>query len=128
MNTVRLRTYTIQKDVESVPGADEAFGGIRATIDAVRRVSASADLTSTLIVDQNLEARGDVRGDWLNSLTVAIYEGLALKTSVQLLYDREPALVRVPLIDGAGTPTGQDVLVPGEKIDSVVTLTLVIKL
>lgn len=121
-------TYTIQRDVQPVPGADEGFAGIRATFDASRRISANADLTSTLILDENLESTSDVRGDWVNSLAVAISEGLALKASLQLLYDSEPAFVRVPLVDGSGAPTGQDVLAPGERLDSVVTLTLVIKL
>jgi hypothetical protein len=34
----------------------------------------------------------------------------------------------VPLFDGGGTPTGTDVLTPGDKVDHIVTLTLVIKL
>ncbi|MCZ6795392.1 MAG: DUF481 domain-containing protein [Planctomycetota bacterium] len=121
-------TYTIQKDVEPEPGRDDAFGGLRVTIDAIRRISASTDFSSTLIADESLEATGDFRADWVNSLVVAISEGLALKTSLQLLFDNEPALVRVPLVDAGGVPTGTDVLTPGEKIDSVLTLTLVIKL
>lgn len=121
-------TYTIQKDVEPEPGADDAFGGLRITLDATRRLSTSAELASTLIADENLEERGDFRADWVSSLSVAISEGLALKTSVQILYDSEPAFIRVPLIDGTGTPTGVNVRTPGEKVDSVLTLTLVIEL
>ncbi len=121
-------TYTIQKDVEPEPGADDAFGGARVTIEATRRVSATTDLATTLVADQNLEESGDFRADWLSSLAVAISEGLALKTSLQILFDSQPSLLRVPLVDGAGATTGQDVLTPGRRIDSVVTLTLVIKL
>jgi hypothetical protein len=61
-------------------------------------------------------------------VAVAISEGLALKTSLQLLYDHEPAFVRVSLLDGSGNPTGTNVATQGEKIDSVLTFTLVIKL
>ena len=121
-------TYTIQKDVEPEPGADDAFAGVRVTLDAMRALSSSADLSSTLIIDQNVEEGGDVRADWVNSLAVSISEGLALKTSLQLLYDRDPSFIGVPLVDGAGTPTGVTVRTPGEKLDSVLTLTLVIKL
>jgi len=121
-------TYTIQKDVDPVPGADDAFGGLRVTVEAVRQVSASAELASTLIADENLEERGDFRADWVSSLSVAISEGLALKTSVQILFDSEPAAIGVPLVDGTGAPTGIDVRTPGEKVDSVLTLALVIKL
>lgn len=121
-------TYTIQKDVDPVPGADDSYGGLRATIDATRRLSESTDLASILIADENLEERGDLRVDWSTSIAVAISQGLALKTSYQVLFDSEPAFIRVPLVDGAGTPTGGNVLTPGEKVDTVMTVALVIKL
>mgnify|MGYP003395156430 CR=1 FL=1 len=98
------------------------------TIDAARRLTASADYASTLIVDENLETTADLRADWINSLTVSISEGLALKTSLQLLYDAEPAFLTVPLLDGLGVPTGTNVPARGDEIDSVATLTLVIRL
>jgi hypothetical protein len=69
-----------------------------------------------------------MRADWINSLTVAINQRLAFKTSLQILYDHLPSNLRVPLFDGGGTPTGTDVLTPGDKVDHIVTLTLVIKL
>jgi len=120
-------TYTIQKDVAPVPGADDAFFGFRATIDAKRRLTATTDYTSILIADQNLESTKDLRGDWINSIAVSISEGLALKTSIQLLYDAQPANLSVPLFDTGGTALGT-VRSEGDKIDSVATLTLVIKL
>jgi hypothetical protein len=58
---------------------------------------------------------------------VSISEGLALKTSLQLLYDALPANIPVPLLDGGGTEIGT-VSTVGEEIDSVLTLTLVIRL
>ena len=121
-------TYTIEKAVEPEPGADEGFGGLRVTLDAKRSLTATTDVESTFIADENLEERGDFRADWTNSVTVAISEGLALKTSLQLLYDSAPAFIRVPLVDGTGTPTGQNVRTPGEKLANVLTLTLVIRL
>ena len=42
--------------------------------------------------------------------------------------DNVPALRKVPLVDTGGTPTGTTVSTPGDKVDRVVTLTLVIKL
>jgi putative salt-induced outer membrane protein YdiY len=121
-------TYTIQKDVDPEPGADDAFGGLRMTVDATRRVSESADYSSQLAIDENLEDTEDLRADWINSLTLAINQRLAFKTSLQILYDHLPSNLRVPLFDGGGTPTGTDVLTPGDKVDHIVTLTLVIKL
>ena len=121
-------TYTIQKDVEKVAGVRESFAGGRFSIDAMRKLTSTTDFTSTLIADENAEETKDLRADWTNSVAVAISQGLALKTSLQLLFDNEPAFVKVPLVDGTGTPTGQNVPSQGKKVDSVLTFTLVIKL
>jgi putative salt-induced outer membrane protein YdiY len=119
-------TYTIQRDVSPRPGADDEFFGFRASVEARRRLTATADYTSTVIADQNLEASEDLRGDWINSVTLTISEGLALKTSLQLLYDAQPANVPVPLFDTGGAPVGT-VSARGEEIDRVATLTLVVR-
>lgn len=120
-------TYTIQKDVDPAPGADDAFGGARLTVDAARELSATTAYTTALIVDQNLEETDDLRADWINSLSVTLNSNLALKASVQLLYDKLPSLLSVPLFDTGGVPTG-DVLTPGDTVDNILTLTLVITL
>ena len=121
-------TYTVQKDVDPAPGADDGFGGMRLNLDAARKLSETADFTSALAVDENLESTEDLRADWTNSIAVALSQKLALKTSIQLLYDHLPSLQRVPLVDGGGSPTGTTVSTPGDKLDRVLTLTLVIKL
>ena len=121
-------TYTIQKDVEPAPDVDEGFAGVRFSIDAARSLTSTTDYTSKLVADQNVEQGEDFRADWTNSIAVAISEGLALKTSYQILFDAEPAFVRVPLLDGSGNPTGTNVRTQGEKFDTVLTLALVIKL
>jgi putative salt-induced outer membrane protein YdiY len=111
-------TYTVQEDVES-SGATDSFLGARASIDFFRAVTASADLTSVLVIDENLDETSDVRADWTNSLTVAVSESLALKASVQVLFDNQPSLVGVPLGDDR-------VLVPLEKTDGSLSLALVV--
>jgi len=121
-------TYTIQKDVDPAPGADEAFGGWRMSVDAMRAVSPNAQVNSELVINNSFADVDDVRADWINSLSVSINSSLALKTSVQLLWDNVPALLSVPLESTGGVPAGIDVLTPSSKLDSVVTLTLVIKL
>lgn len=121
-------TYTVQKDVNPAPGVDEGFGGVRLSMDAMRKVSANATLTSTLIIDQNVEDTDDLRADWINSLTMSFSERLAFKTSLQLLYDKAPSLLPVRLFDAGGIDTGTTVLTPGENIDSILTLTMVIKM
>lgn len=121
-------TYTIQKDVDPAPGADDGFGGVRLSFDAMRRLSATVGYASVLLVDENVEDRGDLRADWTQSVSMALSEALALKTSFQLLFDNRPALVSVPLVGGGGAPTGTNVLAPGEELDTVLTVALVITL
>lgn len=121
-------TYTIQKDVDPSPDADEFFGGLRMSLDAMRAVSPNAQVNSELVLNNSFVDVEDLRADWITSLSVSINSGLALKTSVQLLWDNVPALLSVPLESEGGVPTGVEVLAPSSKLDSVVTVTLVIKL
>lgn len=121
-------TYTIQKDVDPAADADEGFGGVRLSMDVMRQFSASAEFSSTLVVDENVEDTEDLRADWINSLTVSLAERLAFKTSFQLLFDNQPALLSVMLLDAGGVATGTDVLTPGDKVDNILTLTLVISI
>ena len=120
-------TYTIEKPVEETPGEDDGFGGLRATIEAERALTGTTDLSTTLVADENLADTEDLRVDWVGSLTVALTQGLAFKTSYQLVFDNQPALVGVPLFDGGGTQLGE-VRVPSDKVDTFLTLSLVIKL
>jgi len=121
-------TYTIQKDVDPVPDADDHFGGLRLSIDAGRSLTSTTDFTSKVVADQNLKETDDLRVDWTNSVAVSISAGLALKVSHQLLYDHQPALVSLPLFDTAGTPSGTNVPVVGDTVDAVLSVALVIKL
>ena len=112
-------TYTRQADVVRGPGSGGSFGGLRATVEFFRSVTSTTDVSSLLVLDENLNETDDLRAEWTNSVTVAISENLALKASHQVLYDNLPALVDVPL--GSGS-----VLVPLEKADHTLTLALVV--
>jgi putative salt-induced outer membrane protein YdiY len=114
-------TYTIQKDVVEDPNADDAFFGLRGSYDYFRKLTETAGMASVLIVDQNLNTTEDFRADWTNSISVAMSERLALKTSLQLLYDKSPALTSVPLGDS-------HVLTPLGKIDTAFTVAIVANL
>jgi len=120
-------TYTVQKDIEDDPTRNDGFGGLRATIEATRALTSTTDLASTIVVDERIHLRKDVRFDWVTSVAVALTEGLAFKTSYQMLFDNDPALIGVPLLDAGGNSIGQ-VRTPSDKVDSFITLSLVIKL
>ncbi len=120
-------TYTVQKDVEPNPLVSDGFVGLRATIEALRALTATTDLATTLVLDENLNNTDNFRLDWIASIAVALMEGLAFKTSYQMLFDNAPALVGVPLLDVNDVLTGQ-VRIPSQKLDSFLTLSLVVKL
>lgn len=111
-------TYTIQDDVVEDPDTDSGFLGVRGSYDYFRSLTGTTDFSSVLVADQNLKETADFRADWTNSVAVAMSERLALKTSFQVLYDKAPALVAVPLGDG-------QVLTPLGKVDTVFTVAIV---
>ncbi len=114
-------TYTKQNDVVEDPTADDAFSGMRATVDFAHPVSETARYTTLLVVDENLSRTSDLRADWTHSLSADISDGLSLQTTYQILFDNEPALVAVPL-------NGSQVLTPLEEVDSVFTVAIVVTL
>ncbi len=120
-------TYTVQKDVEPDPTRSDGFVGLRATIQGERALTETTNLATTLVLDQNLYDTDNFRLDWVASVSVVLTEGLAFKTSFQMLFDNDPALIGVPLLDVSDVLIGQ-VQVPSQKVDSFVTLSLVIQL
>lgn len=110
-------TYTLQDDVVEDPAADDSFAGLRGTVSFSRSLTETTGLTSELILDENLDETSDLRADWTTSVSVAISSRLALKTSYQLFFDNDPALVAVSLGD-------DQVLTPLEKVDSILTMAL----
>jgi putative salt-induced outer membrane protein YdiY len=121
-------TYTFQEDVVDNPFLKRNFAGARLTYDFWSKLTSTADFTSVLIADWNLDNTDDIRLDLTNALSIAISSALALKPSLQLLWRNDPALTGVALVESDGTPTGETVLVALDKLDSFFTLALVVKL
>ncbi len=120
-------TYTIQRDVVPDPSSNDEFVGLRATIEGSRALTSTTELASTLVLDENLNNTDNFRSDWIVSIAVVLTEGLAFKTSYQMLFNNDPPLTGVPLLDVNDVPMGQ-VLIPSQKVDSFLTLSLVIQL
>ena len=114
-------TYTIQDDVVEDPSRNDSFAGLRAGYGLFKKLSATTDFTSDLIVDENLDDTDDLRADFTNSIAVAMSSSLALKASLQLLYDKQPALQEIPL--GTG---GTTVFTPLGSTDRAFTLAVVL--
>ncbi|MGH7503067.1 MAG: DUF481 domain-containing protein [Longimicrobiales bacterium] len=121
-------TYTFQNDVIDNPFLRSKFPGLRFSWDMVRRLTETAQLESTLVTDLNIENTDDLRADFTNGLTLAVYSALAVKPSVQLLWRNDPALTEIELYASDGLPTGAKVRVPLDKLDTFVTIALVVTL
>ncbi|MEM9408736.1 MAG: DUF481 domain-containing protein [Acidobacteriota bacterium] len=119
-------TYTQQDDVVINPDFDDSFLGLRLSYDYLNKLTDTTEFTSVLIVDQNLDETDDLRADFINAVAVSMTERLALKASLQLLYDNMPALVAVDVVNAAGELTGDSVLAELEDLDSLFTLALVV--
>ncbi len=117
-------TYTFQQDVVENPFVKTNFPGVRAAYDLSWQLTASTKLTNQLIGDLNLKDTEDVRVDFTIGLPISISSVLAFKPSWQLLWRNQPSLTEVPLENPAGTPTGDTVLVPLEKLDRFLRLAL----
>ena len=118
-------TYTKQEDVVPDPTVSDDFVGGRVSVDFWLQLTGNTEWTSRLVLDENGDRTEDFRGDWLNSVRVSMSESLALKTTLQLLFDNDPSLVNVPLQSGTGADLGR-VAVPLDEWDRVLTVALVV--
>lgn len=121
-------TYTFQRDVVENPFLKRTFPGLRGSLELWRKFSESAEAESGFVSDWNVDERADLRFDWTSSLTVAITGAVALKPSLQVLWRNRPSLTSVELLTTEGAPTGEQVAVPLEKLDTFFRLALVVKL
>jgi putative salt-induced outer membrane protein YdiY len=119
-------TYTQQDDLIEDPTIDDSFLGLQVSADYRNKIGERSEFQSLLVINENLDETEDLRADWINSLQATLTGRLALKVSLQLLYDNLPALEAVPLVGDDGVPTGDVVLVELEELDSLFTVALVV--
>lgn len=117
-------TYTSEEEVDT--SGTEEFLGAQLSVDYFRQITPTTAYTHTLVIDENLDDTDDLRADMINALAVSISERLALKLSLQLLYDHQPARQAVPLVLPDGTDSGETVLVELDELDSILTAALVV--
>lgn len=121
-------TYTLQDDVVPDPTRSSRFAGLRATLDHGHQLATSTRLELKWVVDANVDEWSDVRGDFSQSVSAALSDRFALKTTLQLLVDNDPPLERIPLEAPDGTPTGETVVNRLKKLDRTISLALVVTL
>ncbi len=128
LTTDYAATYSFQEDVVANPFIRSRFPGLRLAYGFWWQLTGSTELESKLTTDFNLDTTEDIRADFTNALPISISSKLAFKPSLQLLWRNDPALTSLELVEPDGTPTGETVLVPLDKLDSFFTLALVVKL
>jgi hypothetical protein len=124
--TVKFRTdyaltYTDQEDVIPTPGLEDNFLGVRFSWEYLHKFTDSTTYGNDFILDENLDETSDFRADMTNWLSIAMNKRLALKVSLQTMYDNEPAMKRINEIDGPGF-----VDVPVDDLDNIFTAALVV--
>ena len=103
----------------------QSFPGLRLSTDYRQQLTANTEFVSGLIVDQNLDETGDIRTDLVNAVTVNMSSVLALSIRWRLLFDRQPSLIEVPLVDETGLLTGDLTSVEAAQVDNFLTFGLV---
>ncbi len=124
-------TFTKQDDVVENPDFDDTFLGVRVTSAFLKKLGAATTYTNDTIFDENSDETSDFRGNMINSVSVQMSERLALKVSLQWLYDNDPAIKELDLYDvdpdRGGTVQGT-VTVELDELDSIFTTSLVINI
>jgi len=126
-------TGTKQENVVDDPDFDDTFVGIRLSSTFLQKFgdNDAGTFGNDTIVDENLNETEDWRVNMTNWVALNMTGHLALKVSLQWLYDNLPSLKEVDLFPptdpgGTGTPIGT-VLVDLDELDSIFTTALVIK-
>ena len=122
-------TFTKQEDIVELPGINDTFAGLRITSKYEKKFGETTTFLNDTILDENFDETSDLRVDMTNSVSVTMNSRLALKVSLQWLFDNEPAFEQVGLFIPPNVfPGTPDELVPREldNLDTIFTTSLVI--
>jgi putative salt-induced outer membrane protein YdiY len=119
-------TYTDQTDVIENPAISNSYVGFMLGYDYWRHLTSTTEFASQLFFNDSFSDTDNWRSSWLNSIQVSINQALALKASLLLQYNNQPALQAIPLENPLGTPTGETVFVELDELDTYFTIALVL--
>jgi putative salt-induced outer membrane protein YdiY len=85
-------SYTDRVEEDPDPEKDQRFGGLRANWAYTEHLGTTTTLDSVLVTNMSLADAGDFSIDTTNGVSVSMNGHLALKASLQWLYEHEPAL------------------------------------
>jgi hypothetical protein len=107
-------SYTDREEDPPDPEKDERFGGLRLSLDFLDRWGKVATYENDFTANFNLTDPADQAFDMTNAISVTVSDHLALKLSLQHLFNSEPALedvdlvARVIIVDPDGVPGSGD--------------------
>jgi len=123
-------TLTKQKDVVVDPDVSDTFAGLLLSSNFLHKVGAASTFGNDTAFSENLKDTTDWRLNMTNWIAVTMSTRLALKASLQWLYDNSPSLQEITVYDVYPSQPLAVVLgttlVPLEKFDSVFTTSLVV--
>ena len=119
-------SYTDQEDVIEVPGLDRSYPGVLLGWNLLSQFTKTAQYGNDFIYNYNSEESKDWRMVMDQWIAVSMTERLALRVSLQLLYNNDPALRQYELFDGTGVSTGNTVFVQLDELDSIFGVSLVV--
>ncbi len=113
-------------DEEDTLGMSDSYAGARFSWAYKNLLTESTTFLNDLILDFNLDESDDYRGDMVTALQVSISKRVALKTSLQLLYDNMPALDSVPVVLDASGSGLTEVIIERDDLDTIFSASLVV--
>jgi putative salt-induced outer membrane protein len=127
-------SYTKEEDVVVAPDTEEEFAGFRFSSKYEQKIGTGTTYVDELVLDENLNDTSDLRAAMLNSVAVSMSRRLALKVSLQWLYDHQPAFREIDLLDAPPSPPAPPpggvkigtVLDQLDTLDTIFTTSLVV--
>ena len=120
-------TYTDEEATAEDSPSNDSFMGLRLSSAYMHKFGAGGVYDNITVVDENLKETSDLRVDMTNAVAVAMTNRLALKVSLQFLYDADPAFEEIALFDTTGTEIGT-VLSELDELDTILKTSLVVNI
>jgi putative salt-induced outer membrane protein YdiY len=121
-------SYTDQEDVNPSPNSVGDYAGLRVSWIYRHKFTESTEYFNDFVVDVGLDNSDNWRADMLNAVAVTISKKLALKVSLQHMYNNLPPIELLTVVDGGGVPVVPMAQVSFEldELDTLFGATLVV--
>lgn len=124
-NTTYGLSYTDREEVDPDPVKDNTFGGFRFNWLYLNKWGKNTTYENDWTFNTNFSDSTDWNSNMINSIAVSMNSRIALKVSLQFLYNNSPALEEIDLFDDMGSEIGT-VRARKEKLDTIFSTSLVI--